>query len=1538
MGRTKGAKDQAKRVRRASTEAEKNARRDKKARIEQRNTEVARARAMASFFNPPPAVAPGEGARTPPEEPELLYTEVQASDCHGTMDLGEIAAAFDDDYDGAPDIVKDGSSTSTGTMKEYCEAILRRYSVEDSRDFRTSHPADTEWLQAFLRDHGYWIRSECAPLICRKLQLKLHERDYYRDIRVWFPDVEGGISCMPTCLTCKSNINVRPHSYPFHHPGRRVVTFDSHYFIMSRQYLCRCCQEEHSSRKDKANGQPFAKVQYTVMGSHSEVLKYLPKDMCYKFPAVLSHRAGLDCSLARSLRPLMDKGLRADGISDWLLELHSLNYTNAYLSYELRLERKRAFSPGLGWPMFSKFDDRENFDGAVPSGQYLAQVYKKELEDVRPHFDREMKKISVDQLSIDASAKAPKKLTQYNGKQLYEALQSGMNEIGQFRTQVLAGSDSHEQLEPALIAMQKTMKEHGQDGPRVAFTDNPSRDVKFLVGNFDSLRISQEKFDQIATQLNASLPSPNAPDTTPDALIDGHDNPADNGLALIPENGLDPSNARTGVDDNVNCLLKRIQVVSSHDIDDKITALWDQIENAYPESSVIAFGFDIEWDTVWTHGGEKRRKVGKVPLLQIGYRLDDEVCALLFKLPKEFPQRLLAFLQNPKFLFVGVSIKNDFDILSKDFLLPGLSRQVNYISLGMYARERDIVQNGNCSMELIVELVLNEKLDKSDDVRCSKWSSSVYSTHQKLYAGLDVIKALQAYEKLSQLPDLSQRLDPANAVPGLAIDIVPPHSRTARNKAVRGYRVGDLATRAAIGTIVDDEKASNPANITPLYTKTSTKTRVVEVKEIVAPSLIVPGHFIGKGKSKRPACLSDFETPFRVVLPLTMMRDHVTHVRTYEPRVSLVPTHRRITPPAPTKQRIDKVATKNSTDSEAATATNAEVDNECSLDAVCDIISEDSELELEEDNASDSELLDLTQDCDDNRDPLCEDAEKGITEEHLEAILVAELLAEMVEKEGKLDLMYCNDLEAPPESIKQVFSCVLGDIFHAMNRAKVPVKHEYKKAYFVSLMKGFLSWDEKRLNEVIEKLKENGWSDDNIQSALYFRPGFFCNRVERIALPPRELYWRVRAVFVTFGPKIDSKTGRPLFNKAAWIKANNLLREILLGFYSDPPAFNFYRLRLGTDGGPVVDKYGLQLLHCNRGTNDVENGHKHYHTTFRYTAGIELGDGLLAERRHRHNLRMAETRIADHPKIGHFNTWLIDKLQILIEKNHGRLLFPTWVNASDFLDTNESFVTVVIHSEELDSALKIRASQISNEVKDSYSGDLRFMCRQQGIPIPFLPVDGKAEYKLFSHLMLFELKRFDENEMAMKWIDSVDGVYIFPKLPHQLQKYHKLWERNRRVQNAVDNMKSEIDILDALNKEQVPSDLASIEESFDSSDGMVFLDDEFVASTEEQRGLLTFPRAYLPPPMEPPAFQALRPTYERDGLFVGLDRIGENLIMDNLPCVRCFQGNRGPDIKQRTSRRCWLCMNNGRSRSATECKGRSQRKYCQFFNSNGTQK
>lgn len=93
--------------------------------------------------------------------------------------------------------------------------------------------------------------------------------------------------------------------------------------------------------------------------------------------------------------------------------------------------------------------------------------------------------------------------------------------------------------------------------------------------------------------------------------------------------------------------------------------------------------------------------------------------------------------------------------------------------------------------------------------------------------------------------------------------------------------------------------------------------------------------------------------------------------------------------------------------------------------AVCDIC-EDSETDDDDDDAFESELFDLTQNGDSD-DPLGEDAAKGIRQEHLETILT-------------VDLLYCDDLGAPPDLIEQMFSCVLGDIFHGMNRAKVPVK------------------------------------------------------------------------------------------------------------------------------------------------------------------------------------------------------------------------------------------------------------------------------------------------------------------------------------------------------------------------------------------------------------------------------------------------------------------------------------------------------------------
>jgi hypothetical protein len=642
----------------------------------------------------------------------------------------------------------------------------------------------------------------------------------------------------------------------------------------------------------------------------------------------------------------------------------------------------------------------------------------------------------------------------------------------------------------------------------------------------------------------------------------------------------------------------------------------------------------------------------------------------------------------------------------------------------MMARDHDIVQRGNHNCDETVQCILGFTLNKSNDVCCSKWSVATLSKAQATYAALDVIKPLEAYYKILEMPDLSQPMDPGCCTPGVLVDIVLPHARNNRHKAGNGFQqVGDLATRGAIGMIAEVDRVSNPTGVSPGHVKANEQTCVVEITEVLAPSLAVPRHQVCKGNKKEQAYLGDFQLSgnqsFQIVLSLTMLRKHLpaSNVRTCNACPMVQTMTLRITPPNPVN-----CAT-------GATGLDTGVDgSEARFDAIInDAVGDDSSI---------IDLITNDDSIDDSAANEDQNANYEIRKEHLEAIASAAEAAERVQNNPmETELLYCAELDAVPDHIDQVFSAVLGDPYHCMDRAKVPVRHEYKKAFKVALSRAWLQWDKLKLDKVSDTLKENGWTDANISNKRYFQHSFFAEQVRRVQLPPHQQYMQVGAVFVKFGNKIDSKMRMPLFNKVAWGKAKNILKDILLGYYSDPPGSNFYQYQLNADGMPKVDKYGIKLIRCCCGTNDVENIHKHYHTIFRYTAGIELGDFLLAERRHRHNNRTAVRRIPDYPDVGHYNTWQIDKLQIIVEKNHGILLFPLWVNSSDYSDSAESFATVAMHSMEIDTALKEHATGINAEVKKAYRGDLGFLCHQLGIPIPFLPVDGKDEYQLFSRLL-----------------------------------------------------------------------------------------------------------------------------------------------------------------------------------------------------------
>ena len=403
----------------------------------------------------------------------------------------------------------------------------------------------------------------------------------------------------------------------------------------------------------------------------------------------------------------------------------------------------------------------------------------------------------------------------------------------------------------------------------------------------------------------------------------------------------------------------------------------------------------------------------------------------------------------------------------------------------------------------------------------------------------------------------------------------------------------------------------------------------------------------------------------------------------------------------------------------------------------------------------------------------------------------------------------CDNLGDPPDpnDIPDVFSCVLGDPFHPMDRPKPStIKHEVKKAYYFAFMTAIMIWDEDKMDELRKRMKAHGLTDDDIDKRLYFNTDLFKGCVPRKIPPPSILYWRVRAVFATYGSMKDSKTNQPLFNKQAWGKARHLLKEIRAGLYSDPPGMEMYTFKLKKDGSVKKNKYGMEMFDCIRGTSRTEAYHKGLVTTFgSWPCGLEFSDDLKIERRHRHNTRVSEMRQMDFPTIGHFNSWLTDALQNLVWKNHRVQLYPGWTNASDYKDTLESFDTVALHCQVLEDALEARWRLIDKSIV-KLTRDQQYGADSMGVKLPFLPFITEEENIQFAECALDDTFPFQNDlEAAIAWCKYVDGVNIFPKLPVYIQMHRDQFERNQRVRDSVTRAAKGQSALDRLNSVLKPA-------------------------------------------------------------------------------------------------------------------------------------
>ena len=462
-------------------------------------------------------------------------------------------------------------------------------------------------------------------------------------------------------------------------------------------------------------------------------------------------------------------------------------------------------------------------------------------------------------------------------------------------------------------------------------------------------------------------------------------------------------------------------------------------------------GLDAEWNRILNSRGIQTGR-GRIQWIQLSYRnKDDKIRVLLLWVgdSRTLPNSLKSLLCDSSIQFAGNKVSGDLTYIVKDFDIKEMlsvdqKKRENVINLGMYARVRGVAKSANVSLRQLVELTLDVTLDKS--LQTSTWSKD-FTLEQKQYAAIDAAVSLEVYEFLEKKKDLSCRLRESDATLGREVNIVPSNGNPL-----------SMATRSAKGVIVGVSNYVCPINYNyknKRCVKIGKRTYVVKVSKIYAPGLVIPGFRYKNSKSA--VTLGDLGE-IEIVVPISMLIDHVENVNQMEN--------------SPNEEITQTAVTSPSTESS--------LPRRSERGRVPRVYHADDGYEIEESDGEDNIIEEESSDWDILEDGI-DETMKELTSDSIEYLRAAIFEAKETES-GKIPL-HCDGLDAPPkpELIEDKNSAVLGDVFHAMDRAKVPVKHEAKKSYFVALREAFLVWNPTRMKELEARMSESGMSDEEIE-------------------------------------------------------------------------------------------------------------------------------------------------------------------------------------------------------------------------------------------------------------------------------------------------------------------------------------------------------------------------------------------------------------------------------------------------------------------------
>ncbi|KAJ7825530.1 hypothetical protein B0H13DRAFT_1918616 [Mycena leptocephala] len=390
---------------------------------------------------------------------------------------------------------------------------------------------------------------------------------------------------------------------------------------------------------------------------------------------------------------------------------------------------------------------------------------------------------------------------------------------------------------------------------------------------------------------------------------------------------------------------------------------------------------------------------------------------------------------------------------------------------------------------------------------------------------------------------------------------------------------------------------------------------------------------------------------------------------------------------------------------------------------------------------------------------------------------------------GKGLLEILHKLAESPGDIDVQYTRIKKDIFHAFHMIPIPA-HGLRAIFFRTLRDHIMRWDPE-LRQIVDEVCRQEFNV-SFEVMLIRDPKFIKEHVPRYVPPPSVLVPAIQHVYNAFGNALDAETGRPLFDKKAWEKANAVLELAREGYLSDIPGVVVYE-RAG------VDEYGLWKWICKRGSNKLEGGpHSDIYRKFgALNAGPRLTVNSLTDHRTRYNLQAFAKHQFGVNWDYHFNLGMLNRTSFLLnylsDVLAGASSYSNWINTDLYERTSEKFGICTV-PEVLRTRLNMASYSDEAASKFELNSSEDWLRQRQGVGLPILPpttLDAR-------NLQLLQAVPVKNGLISTHLPDN--GTDPQMEKPRQyvtgdvLSTYSKTWEKISNIRASQDLIAAKIDL------------------------------------------------------------------------------------------------------------------------------------------------